>query len=416
MFYGDHYSGSWQKGAKLKQDTSLSHYAVFSCVSVISQDIAKLPFVYIKLDEKDGVEKVGYHKELESLRRPNNYQNHIQFKELWIQSKLLHGNTYVLVQRHNETISGYFILDPTKVEPMVTPRGDVYYQLQTDNLSGISDEQVIVPAYDIIHDRMNCFFHPLIGLSPIFAASKAIEQGLKIQTNSASFFSNKAIPSGILTAPATISDTTAERMKKDWNQNYTGDGAGKVAVLGDGLKFEAMSMSALDSQLIEQLKMSSDVVCSVFKCPPYIAGVSDKRPQDDVESIFLEYHQKALHYLIESMELSIDYGIGFDGVNESIDLDLKSLMRMDTLNRFKAHSEAIKAGFKTINEVRKEEGLPPVDGGDTPYLQQQNYSLSALKKRDEKEDPFSNKSEKSTVDEEFEKEQFLKSLIEEFVK
>jgi phage portal protein BeeE len=32
--------------------------------------------------------------------------------------------------------------------------------------------------------------------------------------------------------------------------------------------------------------------------------------------------------------------------------------------------------------------MKPVDGGDTPYLQQQNYSLSALNKRDALEDPF----------------------------
>jgi phage portal protein BeeE len=33
--------------------------------------------------------------------------------------------------------------------------------------------------------------------------------------------------------------------------------------------------------------------------------------------------------------------------------------------------------------------LKPVEGGDTPYLQQQNYSLAALNKRDQGEDPFS---------------------------
>jgi hypothetical protein len=35
-----------------------------------------------------------------------------------------------------------------------------------------------------------------------------------------------------------------------------------------------------------------------------------------------------------------------------------------------------------INEARATIGLPPVEGGDTPYLQQQNYALSALARRD----------------------------------
>jgi hypothetical protein len=40
------------------------------------------------------------------------------------------------------------------------------------------------------------------------------------------------------------------------------------------------------------------------------------------------------------------------------------------------------------NEGRQKLNLPPVKGGDNPFLQQQNYSLEALAKRDAKDDPF----------------------------
>jgi hypothetical protein len=40
------------------------------------------------------------------------------------------------------------------------------------------------------------------------------------------------------------------------------------------------------------------------------------------------------------------------------------------------------------NEARAGENMQPVAGGDSPYLQQQNYSLAALAKRDAKADPF----------------------------
>jgi len=48
-----------------------------------------------------------------------------------------------------------------------------------------------------------------------------------------------------------------------------------------------------------------------------------------------------------------------------------------------ATSQAIGAGFMSPNEARAKFDLKPVDGGDTPYLQQQNYSLAALNRRDE---------------------------------
>ncbi|MCX7144357.1 MAG: phage portal protein, partial [Proteobacteria bacterium] len=45
-------------------------------------------------------------------------------------------------------------------------------------------------------------------------------------------------------------------------------------------------------------------------------------------------------------------------------------------------------GWMAPNEARAGENLRPAAGGDSPYLQQQNYSLAALAKRDTKADPF----------------------------
>ena len=56
---------------------------------------------------------------------------------------------------------------------------------------------------------------------------------------------------------------------------------------------------------------------------------------------------------------------------------------MDPEARYKSHNEAIKGGWLAPNEARREEDMPDVDGGETPYMQQQNYSLAALARRDE---------------------------------
>src|SRR5690606_24719413 len=125
----------------------------------------------------------------------------------------------------------------------------VFYELHADNLAGVR-ERLVVPAREIIHDRFNCFFHPLVGLSPIFAGGLAAMQGLAIQNDSTLFFQNGAQPGGILTAPGHISDETAARLKTYWDTNFSGKNAGKVAVVGDGLTYSAMRAKAVDSQLI----------------------------------------------------------------------------------------------------------------------------------------------------------------------
>ena len=48
---------------------------------------------------------------------------------------------------------------------------------------------MVVPASEIIHDRMQALYHPLIGVSPISACGLSALQGLNIQKNSVALFS-----------------------------------------------------------------------------------------------------------------------------------------------------------------------------------------------------------------------------------
>src|SRR5690606_229572 len=117
----------------------------------------------------------------------NRYQNHIQFKQWWVISKLINGNTYVLKQRDGRgVVVALYILDSTPgvVMPLVAPDGSVFYQLQPDNLAGLEQNTIVVPGTEIIHDRMNCLFHPLVGVGPLFAAGLSADQGLQIQKDS----------------------------------------------------------------------------------------------------------------------------------------------------------------------------------------------------------------------------------------
>jgi HK97 family phage portal protein len=283
-----------------------------------------------------------------------------------------------------------YVLDPSRVRPLVANDGSVFYELAADTVVGLG-ERVIVPAREIIHDRFNCLFHPLVGLSPIYACGLASTQGLAIQNNSARFFSNQSRPGGILTAPAAIGDDTAKRLKEHWDSNYGGDNAGRIAVVGDGLKFEALTITAEDAQLIDQLKWTAEVVCSVFHVPPYKIGVGTLPSMANVQALNLEYYTQALQILIEGLELCLDEGLG-TGEKLGTELDLDGLLRMDTVTLIQAIKEAVGAGVMAPNEGRRRIDLPPVEGGETPYLQQQNYSLAALAKRDALEDPFGTKA------------------------
>lgn len=376
------YTGAWQANAEVNRATVSAYWAVFSCVTLIASDIAKLPAVVMQFNAQLKIWEPTLGRAV--LRKPNSYQTRIEFFFCWVNSLLFHGNTYVLKQRDPQTgfVVALYILDPCRVTPLISEDGGVYYQLSPDNLSRLK-ETVTVPASEIIHDRMYTLHHPLIGVSPIYACGVAAMQGSAIQNNSAQFFANMSRPSGILTAPGSISTETATRLKNYWDENFSGTKVGKVAVVGDGLKYETMTINAVDSQLIEQLKMTAEMICACFHVPGYKIGVGPMPTVNNTAALNQQYYDQCLQFIIEKMELRLDDGLELSFPQESW-FDVKPLLRMDPSTRLAAHTAAIGGGWFMPNEARREEDLAPVEGGDTPYLQQQNYSLAALSRRDSK--------------------------------
>lgn len=381
------FAGAWQKNVEVEQDTVLAFSAVFACITLIASDIAKLRLKLVRLTD-DGVwEEATSPSFSPVIKRPNHYQNRIQFYETWVLSKLTSGNTYVLKIRDGRgVVIKMFVLDPRRVVPLVGDDGSVFYRLMADNLSTL-EEGLTVPASEIIHDRMNCLFHPLVGISPIFACGLAAMQGNAIQNNSARFFQNGSKPGGVLTAPGAIGEDTAKRLKEHWDANFSGDNAGKVAVLGDGLKYESMALSAADSQLIEQLRWSAETVCSAFHVPGYKVGVGSAPTNANAEVSNQAYYSDCLQSLIEAAELCLDEGLELP-TPYGTEFDLDGLLRMDTPTLFKANNDAVGGGWMKPNEARRRAGLAPVEGGDSPMIQQQNYSLAAIARRDAQADPF----------------------------
>ena len=420
-------TGAWQQDVTISADSALAYSAVYSCVTLIASDIGKIPLRMVKYDAKDDIWVADKSRAdiVRLIARPNNYQNRKQFIEQWLLSKLSRGNAYILkVRGANRVISALYVLDPSLVTPLVSDDGSVFYELRRDNLSAVQKD-IIVPASEIIHDTMTPLFHPLCGTSPIFACGAAALGGLNIQKNSAKFFGNMSRPSGMLVAPGQISEDSAKKIKEKWEENYSGSGAGGTAVLGEGLKYEAMTISAVDSQLIEQLKWTAQDVCSCFHVPSYKVGFGTTPTYANAEILNQIYYSDCLQSLIESVELVLDAGLELPaatGGDLGVEFEIDELLKMDTKTRYDSYKTGIDGGWMHPNHARRKEGLRPVAGGDTPYMQQQNYSLQALNARDEAAPAPSEKKEKTKIEEkpqesdEIDKQNDEKTLGEQRIK
>lgn len=383
------YAGAWQQGASVSRETLLAFHAVFSCISLITGDIARMRLRLMRSDEQ-GIRKevtTGDHARL--CRRPDVRQNRIQFLQLWMNSRLCHGNAVALKIRDNRgKLKELRLLDWRRVTPLVAEDGSVFYRVSPDRNCGINTD-VVVPSREVIHDRFNCLFHPLIGLSPMYAAGLAAMQGHHIQENSTYFFRNGGRPSGVIEVPGSITEENAAKLKDRWDSGYTGENTGKTAILSNGAKYTPTIISPVDAQTVEQLRMTAEIVCSVFHVPAYKTGVGDMPSYENIEALEQQYYSQCLQTHIESIELLFDEALEIEGSEFSTEFDVGALLRMDSERRMKTLGDGVKNTILTPNEARKRENLPPLPGGDALYLQQQNYSLDALSRRDAREDPFS---------------------------
>lgn len=393
------FSGAWQQNVvEAPVSTLLSFSAVYACVTGIAADVSKMRIMLSRNDEGIWTEITANQPWLPLLRNPNHYQDRIRFIDSWMLSKLMYGNTYALKGRDARgVVNRLYILHPSCVKPLVAEDSSVYYELQRDDLSGLTLERlreigytgdrIAVPASEIIHDRMATLWHPLVGISPLYACAMSATMGNKILNNSTNTFANGGMPSGIITVPGAIGDDTAALLKARWETNFGGANVGRTAVLADGLKFDPVTLvSAEFMQLIEQLKWTVEDVARAFRYPLWKLG-GPAPPYTKPDQAQTLYYTDCLGPHIISIESCLDNGLELPlGLGTEFDLD--ELMRMDTESLYESNNKA--KGWMKLDEQRYRANLPPLKtGGDTVYLQHQDYSVEALAKRDAKADPFS---------------------------
>src|SRR5690606_25788136 len=138
--------------------------------------------------------------------------------------------------------------------------------------------------------------------------------------------------------------------------------------------------NAVDSQVIEQLRWSAEVVCGVYHVPAFMAGVGEEPSYNNVQNLTIRYYSQCLQRLIEDIEACLDEGLGMDGVTMGAEFDRDDLLQMDAMTQMDVLEKS--KGKMTVNEQRKRLNLGPVEGGNTVYLQEQDHSLEWLARRD----------------------------------
>jgi HK97 family phage portal protein len=369
----------WQQGLSPLRPNEITYSAVFAAVDRISSDIAKIPLRHWQKQPNGTRILLDNSPALSVWRRPNPYQTYFDLMKSIVMSQLYRGNAYVYCYMNNRNqVREMYCLSPDRCWPYIY-EGEVFYRVGQDPFADIRIDEM-VPARFIMHHRMATLNNPIIGVSPLVAAAATVAAGQSIQSHSATFFGNMARPSGYLTTAGKLDRQKAEDIKKRWTDYHGGPGqSGRTAVLEQGLEYKQLTMTAVDAQLIEQLRWTIEDIARVFQIPAFLIGDMTRMMARSSESLMKIYYGSCLmaHFrgLIERMNMFYE----LNPVQEYLEFDIDELYATEFDVRVTSWAKAVQGGLASPNEGRDGAfGFNPVDGGDDVFMQQQMIPIDML--------------------------------------
>lgn len=360
-------------GVAVNQASAMQVSAVYACVSTLAYDLAKLGAAIFRGARKGQREHATDHFLHQLFTRPAPWITWFEFCGMLQTSVLLRGNGYAVILRNprNGRPTMLVPINPDRVALWEAPDGSLFYMVTRSGLHEMAvlrNEPLLIPAEDIFHLK-GLTLNGLLGLSPISMAREAIGLAIAQEQLAARWAGNSAKPSGVLQTDQKLSPEAAKRMAEDWKTLNSGlYNAGKTAILEQGLKWQALSMTSQDMQFIASREFQLAEIARIFRVPLYMLGVVTRMTGSTVVQMAQEYLNFSLSTWIEMWETRLAFTFDLDQNGTFVEFDVDRLLRADISTRYAAHRISLGGtGWRTINEVRKDEGEGPLDGGDTVF-------------------------------------------------
>jgi HK97 family phage portal protein len=359
-----------KSGVSVTMDSALTMAAVFACIRILAEDMAKLPLhVYRERPGGRGKDRAKDHYLYDLLKiEPNSEMSSFSWREsmqAWLGAW---GNAYTHFRVNGRgQIYDLFPLQAKWVKPK-RQNGVLYYEYSPD---GIKPEKY--PAANILH--LHAFgFDGLMGYSPIHMARETIGLGLAAQEYGSRFFSNDARPGIVLETPTALSDPAYERLRAELESENAGlINAHKPTILEEGLKIHEVGIPPEDAQFLQTRQFQVAEVARWYRMPPHKIQDLLRSTNNNIEHQSLEYvvdtllpwitrwEQEATRKFLTPRERKQGYYIAFL---------INGLLRGDIQSRYAAYHTAKNDGWMNGDEIREKEDMNPMpdDLGKTYYV------------------------------------------------
>lgn len=365
-------------------DMAMKISAVYRAVNLISSGLATLRLEYKRKDRVKGYFKVydnGSGKILNYLLgvEPNNRMNsYTMFKNL-VAGILLRGNAYIYPERDElGNISALYLLSPDSVVH------DIYTNMYhvTDTINGIYRT---LYSWEILHFKNMSRDGGYTGVSTIRYAAQTLGIAATADTETLKRFATGGRFKAILknsTSVRGFGEYQDDQLKGHGSdlQDAINRGDDILVVKGDA-EVSPLSMTSADMQFLESRKFTIREIARFFNVPPSKLMDDSNSNYKSVEVSNIAFYSEALQPIVEEIER--EFAAKLLNVHTFLDykftFNLRSLYALDLESKAKWDSSRLQNGQCSVNDLRRENDIEPVDKGDDVYLSVNYAPLGSAK-------------------------------------
>jgi len=362
---------SWLRGTggPTSAKEALEYTTVNACARVYGNGLAQVPFKLMRELPEGGSEPAKDHPLYRLLTlKPNEWQTSFLFRQSIGLHLAMSNNAYVFkVLGVNGKILELLPFPPDKVSWKQLPDRKLQYRIQLVDGSFLD-----VPQELMWHLRYMSW-DGISGMNAVIAARSAIGLAQSAEEHGEKFYSNGARVAGLLSTDGNLNSEQVTALRESWNAAYGGiDNAGKTAILYGGLKYQAISQPADQSQFNETRRTQDEAICRGFGVMPIMVGISDKAATyASAESMFQAHVTNTLMPFFENFEQSAMVNLLSDADLDAglyCHLAANALLRGNTRDRGDFYWKMWQMGALNPNEIRAFEEQNPYVEGDKYYV------------------------------------------------
>jgi HK97 family phage portal protein len=304
----------------------------------------------------------------DSLRRFFRESNGSQLLRVTYRDLLIYGEAFWLVVRNGrgEPISA-LRLHPKYMDEKLTAGMLTGWRFGP---IGDSKDAHNYKSEEVLHFKFDDPDNDIRGLSLLSGLEMTVASDLFAMKFNERFFENSAHTGIIFNMKNSTADEVARN--REWmEQNYVGtENAHKPLILEGDIDVQKSMSTRAEMQFIEGRKFNRQEILSVLDVDPSKIGVNE----DSNRSVSKEADNTFRQENVSPLQLVVEEEINNHLIMklykwEDIQFRQNDASRRDQLDMMKLYAEAERLGVMSINQVKGELGLPPIDGGDVHFVQ-----------------------------------------------